>query len=166
MTPGPFRETQRLRQAWLIGLTLLPAFLAWYVFIVQVVLGQQVGNNPAPDWTVWLIFLLVGIGLPLLVFSARLEVTLTDDGIAIHYFPFLRRFIPFAAISSAEAVAYRPLLDYGGWGIRWSCCHGWAYNASGSHGVRLTLTDGRRVLIGSQRPNELAAAIRARLKPV
>ncbi len=158
-----FREVQRLRQAWLVGLTLLPAFLAWYVFIAQVVLGQEVGNNPAPDWAVWLILLLAGIGLPLLVFSARLEVAVTDEGIAVRYSPFLRRLIRFASVSSAEAVTYRPLLDYGGWGIRWSYCNGWAYNASGNHGVRLTLADGRRVLIGSQRPNELAEAIRARL---
>ncbi|MFO7650900.1 MAG: DUF6141 family protein [bacterium] len=161
-SPG-FRETQRLRQAWIIGLTLLPAFLAWYVFIVQVVLGRPAGNNPAPDWGVWLILALVGIGLPALLFSARLDVAVEDSGVRIRYFPFLRRFIPWDAIRSAEACTYRPMAHFWGWGIRWSSHEGWAYTASGNHGVRLELADGRRLLLGSQRPGELAETIRARL---
>jgi hypothetical protein len=34
-----------------------------------------------------------------------------------------------------------------------------AYNVRGDQGVELTLRDGRRVLIGTQRATELAAAI-------
>jgi hypothetical protein len=34
-----------------------------------------------------------------------------------------------------------------------------AYNVSGDRGVELTLRDGRRVMLGSQRPEELAQAI-------
>jgi hypothetical protein len=37
--------------------------------------------------------------------------------------------------------------------------HGWAYNVSGSRGVQLILTNRRRVLVGSQRPEPLADAI-------
>lgn len=36
-----------------------------------------------------------------------------------------------------------------------------ALNARGDRGVRLMLTDGRRVLVGSQRAEELAAALAA-----
>jgi hypothetical protein len=158
-----FRETQRLRQAWVIGLSLTPALLAWYVFVVQILLGQEVGTNPAPDWAVWLIFALVGVGLPLLVFSARLSLHVDDACLDIHYFPFLRRDIFIWDIASAEAVTYRPMRLFWGWGIRWSPSQGWAYTARGHHGVRVTLKDGRRLLIGSQRPNELAAAINGRL---
>ena len=34
-----------------------------------------------------------------------------------------------------------------------------AYNVSGNQGVELTLRDGRQVMLGSQRPQELADAI-------
>ena len=37
---------------------------------------------------------------------------------------------------------------------------GRAYNVSGDRGVELTLANGKRVLIGSQRSEELAEAIR------
>ena len=51
-------------------------------------------------------------------------------------------------------MTYSPLAEYGGWGIKWGRS-GLALNARGDRGVRLTLTDGRRVLVGSQRPEEL-----------
>ena len=50
--------------------------------------------------------------------------------------------------------------DYGGWGIRRGR-RGWAYNVSGNRGVLLQLENEKTLLIGSQRPDELAAAIEA-----
>lgn len=63
-------------------------------------------------------------------------------------------------VVAAESISYRPLREYGGWGIK-----GWsrrkiAYNVRGDRGALLTRADGRTVLIGSQRPDGLAAAIR------
>ncbi len=75
-------------------------------------------------------------------------------------FPLYRRRIPLAEITGAEAVTYSPLADYGGWGIRWGR-NGAAVNARGSRGVLLTLRGGKRLLIGSQRPDALAAALTA-----
>ncbi|MBW8868301.1 MAG: hypothetical protein JF610_13410, partial [Acidobacteria bacterium] len=44
------------------------------------------------------------------------------------------------------------------WGLRFGR-RGRAYSISGNRGVELTLADGRRVMIGSQRADELAAAL-------
>ncbi len=73
-------------------------------------------------------------------------------------FPLYRRRIRLADITAAEAVTYSPLVEYGGWGIKGLPGNS-AINARGNRGVRLTLRDGRRILIGSQRPDELAAAL-------
>jgi hypothetical protein len=59
-------------------------------------------------------------------------------------------------------VAFRPIMEYGGWGIRRGA-NGWAYNVSGNRGVRLVFRDGSTFLIGSQRAEELELVIRARL---
>jgi hypothetical protein len=75
-----------------------------------------------------------------------------------YLFPLYRRRIPLTEILRAEAVTYSPLGEYGGWGIR-GMGENTALNARGNRGVRLTLADGRRVLIGSQRPEALAAAL-------
>lgn len=46
-----------------------------------------------------------------------------------------------------------------GWGIRYTP-HGWLFNVSGLSAVELTQTNGKRVRIGTDRPEELARAIR------
>ncbi|MHC4643443.1 MAG: hypothetical protein ACYS32_17515, partial [Planctomycetota bacterium] len=60
---------------------------------------------------------------------------------------------------------YKPILEYGGWGIRCSFTgKGKAYNVSGNKGVQLVFTNGKKLLIGSQQPDDLAAAIEEMLK--
>jgi hypothetical protein len=69
-----------------------------------------------------------------------------------------RRRVPLAGIRSAVEVRYDPAAEYGGYGIR-SGAKGLAYIASGNRGVQVELNDGRKLLIGSQRPEELARSI-------
>ncbi len=73
---------------------------------------------------------------------------------------YLRR-VPVAQVRYARAITYRPLRDAGGWGIRWGRFEGERtsfLNARGRRGV-LVEGDGLRLVIGSARPEELAAAI-------
>ncbi len=51
--------------------------------------------------------------------------------------------------------------EYGGWGVKGWSKDKMAYNVSGDRGVELTLKDGRRIMLGSQRAEELAGAIEA-----
>jgi hypothetical protein len=56
------------------------------------------------------------------------------------------------------ARTYKPLSEYGGWGIKYGRS-GWAYNIIGDQGVQLELDNGKRILIGSQHAEELEQAI-------
>ncbi len=108
---------------------------------------------------------IIGVGIPLLFALARLRVEVLADRVEIRYRPFIARTIRLDDVVAAESVTYHPLREYGGWGIK-----GWsrrkvAYNVRGDRGALLMLADGRTVLIGSQRPDELAAAIRDGLPP-
>jgi hypothetical protein len=105
--------------------------------------------------------LLIHASVLLLVRHARLDVTVTAEAVEIRFAPFHRRTrrIPVTDITDARRRHDRPLAEYGGWGIRLGLS-GTAYNVSGSEGVQLVLTSGRRILIGSQRSGELEAAIR------
>ncbi len=93
-----------------------------------------------------------------LFYAMRLETRVDATEIRLRFFPLTRRTIPLAAIQSCEARTYRPIREYGGWGIRWGFS-GMAYNVSGDRGVQLVLKDGKRILIGSQRADELATMI-------
>ena len=108
----------------------------------------------------------VGLAWPLLPLGLtlnllRLRTTLTDRDLVVTFgalFPLYRRRIARADVVSFEAVTYSPIADYGGWGIKGMPGNS-ALNARGNRGVRLTLRDGKRLLIGSQKPDELAAAL-------
>tara|TARA_B100001750_G_scaffold203907_1_gene179983 strand:+ start:4611 stop:4832 length:222 start_codon:yes stop_codon:yes gene_type:complete len=66
--------------------------------------------------------------------------------------------LPFETIKKAAPVTYRPIRDYGGWGIRYGS-KGKAYNVSGNQGVLLEFTKSKPILIGSQKPQDLSTAI-------
>jgi hypothetical protein len=158
-----FSETQRFTQVWLWLLVLLVAAIGWWAFVEQIVLGREFGTHPAPDVLLWIIFILLGIGFPFFFRSLKLVTELRDDHLRLRFSPICTRRVLYTEIKSAQARTYRPIVEYGGWGIRWSLKNGMAYNVSGNMGVQLELTNGKRLLIGSQRADELERAIKSRM---
>jgi hypothetical protein len=165
MAPHPvYHEEQRFRQAWVWLPVLGAAALAWWAFVQQILLDRPFGDDPSPDWGVWLLLLAIGVGLPLLFIRAALVLDVTAENILIRYRPFTRRTISLADIDGLEVREYNAIKEYGGWGLK-----GWsrdkvAYNVRGNRGVDLRLRDGRSVMLGSQRPHDLADAIERQRK--
>ncbi len=155
-----FLEVQRFTQWWLRAILFGVAALSAWIFVQQIVLGRPFGNHPAPDWVVWLLLFAVGMGLPLLLLTMTMQTRVTPGRITIRFSPLYRRTIPLNSVTSFRARTYRPIREFGGWGIRWVPGKGVAYNVSGNQGVELRLTNGRIILIGSQRSHELETAIR------
>jgi hypothetical protein len=162
-----FEESQALRQPWLwiliLPASLLEICLFTYGLYKQLYLGEPWGNRPMSDLGLIIAALCViglAVGLPALLYAARLSVRIDGRHLQIRFAPFLRKTIPLEQIVSCEVLTYSPLRDYGGWGVRlsWSG-KGWAYNVRGNRGVQLGLVGGKRLLVGSQRPEELLAAI-------
>jgi hypothetical protein len=171
MTDGQtilFREEQRFRQP-LLWLGLLAGCLA-ALGLLGLALWQQLGRgrplpgaNPLSDAMLIAVTALVTVvmaGVLALFWSARLETEVRPDGLHARFFPFHRRFrhFPLGEITRWEAVRYHPLIEYGGFGIRWGL-RGTAWNVSGDRGVRLEFDSRRRLLIGSRRPEELVEAL-------
>lgn len=144
-----YAEQQRFRQWWLWLVVLGTSFYAGSALINR-------GRNGILE--IFEFFFIV-LGLPLLFLILRLKTTVSDEKVELEFSPVWTRVIPVDDITSVEAVTYRPLLHYGGWGIKFGPGRGWAYNVSGNEGVQLRLSRGRPVLIGSKRSEELAAAI-------
>jgi len=157
--PPIFKEQQRFQQWWLWVLVLGCTVLAWWAFIQQILADRPFGQNPAPDWAVVLLWIVIGFDLPFFFGILKLVVEVRSGQVFIHFRPLSRRTIPTSDILSVEVRRYNALVEYGGWGIKGWSRRKMAYNVRGDRGVDLTLRDGRRILIGSQRPEELAAAI-------
>jgi hypothetical protein len=155
-----YREVQHFRQPWLWLLIAVIFGVTVWSFVQQIVLGRPFGQNPASDTVVMIIAFVFGLAFPVLFLVANLTVEVRSDGLYYRFFPFHWSFHRISAetLAKYEVQTYRPIRDYGGWGIRYGR-GGKAYNVSGDRGVMLELSDGSRLLIGSQKPEELVNAI-------
>lgn len=150
-----FVEQQRFRQRWLWILISITSVVIGTIAVLMVTkLGLRAGIVPAVLMT-----LPIGILVAFYV-AGNVTVRVDVDGVHIRFFPIHKLSIPPARIVSAEACEYDPIGEFGGWGMkgppgRW----GWCYTVSGRRGVRIELNNRHRLLIGSQRADELAAAI-------
>jgi hypothetical protein len=57
-------------------------------------------------------------------------------------------------LAEVKVREYRPLAEYGGWGVR-GFGKNRALNVSGNFGLQLVMKDGAKMLIGTQKPQEL-----------
>lgn len=155
-----FREEQKLRQFWIWLIVIIIAGISWYAFVEQIVLKGEFGTNPAPDIVQIILWVIFGIIFPLFLPLTKLTTEVRDNWIYIQLFPFhlTPRRIDLAALKSYEVRKYKPIREYGGWGIR-KGRQGTAYNMSGNKGVQLELYNGKHILIGSQKPEKLFHAI-------
>jgi hypothetical protein len=156
--PVVFEEQQQFRQAWVwfamgIALTLSLTPVVWQ------------GLPWSGEWTPfvlypWLIGSSAIIAATVLMYAATLRVMVDESSLWVSFLPLWRRHIALAQIVHAEVRTYRPLLDTGGWGVHYSPTGaGWVFNVSGNRGVQVELTNGQKLLIGSNHPEELAGAI-------
>ena len=94
----------------------------------------------------------------------RLDTRLDTRGISYQMRPLRQARLDWAQIRSAQVRQYSPIGEYGGWGFRGLYSQNRALNVAGNHGLQLELADGRRLLLGTQRPDELRQVL-AQLRP-
>lgn len=162
-----YHEEQFIRENWFVLLA-APVLLCMVVLQVygmyqQLYLGKPWGDNPASD-TGLIIFsvttIIVMLLIAILLFRSRLIIEVRGDGF-FYSFPILinrTRKINLADIESYVVGKYHPLRDFGGWGIRFGLS-GKAYNIKGKMGLQLVLKNGKKILFGTQHPEELRRAM-------
>ncbi len=164
-----FRESQKFKQYWLWIIMLVFVGIWIWGIVQQIIFNIPFGNNPTSD-DILLLIGIVPIGLCLLLFQAKLITEVKKDGIYIKFLPFHFKYqkISYNDIKKYEVIEYLPLRDYGGWGIRYNFFKKEkAYNLHGKIGLQLEFKNGKKLLIGTQKPDEIIEAINchfARLK--
>jgi hypothetical protein len=154
-----FREEQRFTQPWL-WILLLGGLAAAVGTSLPLVVKFQHRPWPPGLWLP-LVFPAAFMLLIVALFAfTRLVTEVGTDGIAAAFRPLQTkpRYISYSDIAEFRAVTYRPIMEYGGWGIK-KGRNGLAYNVSGNRGLLLTLSNGRTFLVGSQQPERLRAAV-------
>lgn len=162
-----FSEEQRFTQKWLwlliIGATLVSIVPTVVRICSQEIMGKPWGNNPTETSILLLILLfeiLVMGGVVLLIYKMKLKVEIKSDGFWFCFPPLARKWrcIKKEEIASFKVRNYRPVSEYGGWGIKGSRRNK-AYNISGNVGLQLVLKDGRKVLFGTQKSQAIEYAM-------
>ena len=150
---------------------LLVVLMAISIIILGVALWETITKPQTPDIFVSVLLSIVAIAVPIAVtilfFVLRLETEVRSDGLYVRFYPLHIRHKKFTAQDLTEHYCrtYKPIREYGGWGIRCNFTgKGKAYNVSGNKGVQLVLSNGKKLLIGSQKPDELVTAMDRILK--
>ena len=151
-----YYEIQQFRQVW-VWTILLIVFLA---LIIPIFLGG-IGILLS------LILVSFSFGLIFLFWRMALITTIIDDGINIIFIPFKNFIIPFNKIKEYHIRQYRPIIEYGGWGIRVKLKglrYGKAYTVSGTTGLQITLYNGKEILVGTQNPDALLQSLDEKMR--
>ena len=125
-------------------------------------LAQVHGDKAAPPAVV-----VFSVAMLLFLFDVLfLRTTVDAAGVYVRLgwpVPIFWKQIDARRIRSARVVTYRPLIDAGGWGLRFGRFEGRFtvfWNARGNRGVLID-TDTRRYIVGSQGPERLCEAVRS-----
>lgn len=156
-----FRERQRFTQWWLLLFLAAMNGLMVYIVLYQIVGGRPWGDKPMSDTG---LLILAGAILlsSLAIFLFRLDTRIDRDGVFVKFIPFHRGFRHFSwdDLRKCYVRRYSPIREFGGWGWRLSVSgSGKAYNVSGNMGLQLEFTNGKKLLIGTRRPEELKDAL-------
>ncbi len=97
----------------------------------------------------------------------KMITKITERGIQVSYPPILRkgRIIARGDVQRFEIRQYNPLIEFGGWGIKTRGRpfrrrqYGSTLTAYGRSGLQLYLRNGKKLLIGTQRPQALRHAV-------
>jgi len=113
-------------------------------------------------FTTGIIVILISILIIILFSSLKLEIFLNSEGIFFRLFPIQQKFrkITFAEVAFFTVRKFNPITEYGGWGIRYSIRgNGVAYTLSGNFGLQIELNNSRKVLIGTQNPDQILSSL-------
>jgi hypothetical protein len=151
-----FTEEQKFNQSLIyIGLTI--SLLA----VILSLLNEWKKNiNTSFNDTIPVLFAIIIIGLVILLFLLlKLQTKIDENGINYKFYPLQSSYknIPWNSISEYYIRNYNPISEFGGWGIKSSFRKktGKAYTIKGTIGLQLTLKNGKKILIGTQKKEEI-----------
>ena len=123
-----FREEQRFDAPWMIillmGIGLVSLWPIWILFYKQIIKGEPPGSSGMSDLGLTLLFFGVLLLLVLIygfIYWCKLSTYIDHKNIVFKFVPFHRKpkIIPWDEVHSATVIQYRPIAEYGGWGLRY-----------------------------------------------
>ncbi|MGN6566788.1 MAG: hypothetical protein ACTHJ0_02485 [Flavipsychrobacter sp.] len=152
-----FFERQRFRLwwAWIILIVIIGTFI-WGI-IQQTVFHIPFGSKPVSS-LVLLCLTVIPVGIALLIFSIVMKTKITMQGIYCSFRPFelKGRMTGWDDVDRVYVREYSAMKEFMGWGLKYGGkMYGWAYTVGGKYGVQLQLKGGKKILLGTHKPEEV-----------
>lgn len=140
-----YYESQSFITKWMV--LLLVALIGFEIYSIY---NRYLASNTLVFGVAFWILFVVVVGF---IFM-RLKVRVDNEGILINFLPFaFNKRWKWDDIDHVYVEEYS-LMDYGGWGYRLSG-KGTAYTTKGKFGLQIVLKNKKRILIGTQHPDEV-----------
>lgn len=151
-----FIETQKFKQWWIWLILVIP-----FIGIVISLYTTPPNFSNKDELTSTIIGMGVFAATVLLIFSFTLKTEINQTGISYRFIPFHFKTttIEWSELQDFYVREYKPIMEYGGWGIRYSFKNGKAYNTMGNKGLQLIFKNNKQLLIGTQKEEELTKVI-------
>lgn len=150
-----FTEKQRFTQWWIWLLIISTCFVPFIGIYKQFINGEPFGNNLMSNNSL-ILATVVSLSIIVLFLLMRLETKNTKEGISFKFFPFVKRNYSYDEIETYKVINYGFV---GGWGIRFTMKYGTVYNTKGTKGLFIKLKNGKTMVIGTQKPQELEKVV-------
>jgi hypothetical protein len=130
------------------------------IFIVALIFNLVMQRGAITELTKGLLTILVIVLISAVFTNMKMVTRITEEGIAVRYAPFQPAFAYYAwqDIDRAYIRKFDPITEYNGWGIK-SGPSGRAYTVAGNTGLQVIFHDGTKLLISTQRPDEIQALL-------
>ena len=163
-----YKEEQRFPRFWLWFILVISFGAPIVILLTQMKVEAEADSKEVMLLVFVLFFILVVGGLLCLLFlKTRLIIEITQMEIKFRYPPFILKWkiIEKREIERFVVKKYKPIAEYGGWGIKtkWKK-RNMAYNISGNIGLLLYLKSGKSILLGTQRKQAIKYAMDKMLK--
>lgn len=155
-----FKEEQRFTQTWLIVILAFSLIVPIYTITLEYINKAQ--EMSTMKYTLTMLAILASVSL---IFFFKLKTRIDEKGIHYQFFPFhfSLKIISWNEILKAYVRNYDPIGEYGGWGLKggafWNKGKGKCINISGDIGIQLELKNGKKLLIGTQKKEEVTRVL-------
>lgn len=164
--PTHFTETQKFTQWWLWLIILAPIILMGLriVYVVTVLFGGYTPDESGNVSISWIsgritifqfVFLIIYLFTILFLALSKLKVVVTNNEIRISHLLFFKKVIHLSDVIDHRITHY----DFVGFGIRKTKKYGTVYNVKGKEGLEISLNNGHKYLIGSQKAEQFSKSL-------
>ena len=147
-----FEEVQSRTSRQTVGFFRTVSVIVFAALVINIILQKGI----ATSFTYFLITTLTILIVLNLILPSNLTTQIRSDGIYVRFSPFRPSFVKFSwnDIEDVYLRNYDALSEYFGWGYRIGP-HGTGYIVAGNVGIQIILKNGNKVLVTTQRPNEV-----------